>query len=242
MQQILIGIVALLLSTTAVADQDKRILVDGDSNTWGWKPVVEGYPTTKYQDSKRWAGVMQSVLGNDYQVIVNGLVGRTTDLESSAVGLVEGRDFSGLSTLGETLASQSPLDLVVVMLGTNDLQTAYQRSPEDVAVSLVNIARQIEDSTNILYTTYEAPRVLLIAPPAYGDTTSTPLTGLFAAGEEPSKALGPAIVRAANAAGIAVFDAGTVIETDGVDGVHFTVETHRTLGRAIAKHTTQILN
>ncbi|MYH58774.1 MAG: hydrolase [Boseongicola sp. SB0675_bin_26] len=242
MKTLVTGMLLLVVGAFAAFADEKRILVYGDSNTWGWKPVANGYPTTRHDDATRWGGVLQSELGPEFKVVVDGLVGRTTDLNGGAAGLVEPHDFNGASALGDTLASQGPLDLVVVMLGTNDLQESRNRAPEDVASALVGLANMIQGADGLLFSSYPAPKVLLVAPPPLGDTGNTPLAALFAAGEEPSRTLGTEVVRAATDAGVPVLDAGRAISTDGVDGIHLTAEAHRDLGVFVADKVKDLLS
>ena len=51
-----------------------RILCYGDSNTWGYIPLTE----KRYPPEVRWTGRLQRLLGPDYQVLEDGLSGRTT--------------------------------------------------------------------------------------------------------------------------------------------------------------------
>ena len=77
-----------------------------------------------------------------------------------------------------------------------------------------------------------APDVLLVAPPPI--TEAGWLAEMFAGGAEVSRALGPALRALAEARGVGFFDAGGVIGTDPLDGVHFSAEAHLTLGAAMA--------
>ena len=96
----------------------KRIMCFGDSLTWGWIPVRDGSPTLRYPFEQRWAGAMLNDLGPDYEVIEEGLSARTTDLDDP----VDPR-LNGSAYLPSALASHLPLDLVIIMLGTNDPKT-----------------------------------------------------------------------------------------------------------------------
>ena len=118
----LTGIVAaaiaaiVALSGSALAE-DKRIMVFGDSNSWGWKPVPEIIPTTRYSSDVRWPGVMAEKLGDGYIVINESLSARTAASTDTSLG-VSGAGLNGLEYLPAALASHMPLDLVVIMLGT----------------------------------------------------------------------------------------------------------------------------
>lgn len=233
----------VLLFTPASHAADKaRVLVFGDSNTWGWKPVAEGFPAKRHDDALRYGGILDQTLPN-VDVVVDGLVGRRTDLDNrDKIALVEASDFNGAKALPDVIARQMPLDLVVIMLGTNDLQSGVGRTPAEVASSAFRLAKLVEGSEKPVFTAYPAPKVLVVAPPPMGDTSKTSLSGLFQAGEEPSKQLGEAFASEAKKTGIAFFDAGTVTSTDGIDGIHLTAENHKALGEALAPVVKELLS
>lgn len=224
----------LLLSMSPVIAKDVRVLAFGDSNTWGWKAVGNGFPATRHQDEERWAGVLEAAL-DGATVVVDGLVGRRTDLDGNAdLGLLEADDFNGARDLPEAIARHMPVDLVVIMLGTNDLQSGVDRTPADVAKSAFGLANLVTGSDKPVYSAYPAPKVLVVAPPPMRDTTATPLSGLFQSGVAPSRQLGAAFSAEATRTGIPFFDAGSVTGTDGIDGVHLTKGNHAALGNALA--------
>ncbi len=231
----LIFSIAFVIVPSLSAAESLRVLAYGDSNTWGWVPTAEGYPTVRYSDRQRWSGVLETALGKSATVVNNGLVGRTTDLNAlNAVGAVAGADFNGQRNLAEAVASSMPLDWVVIMLGTNDLQVSHQRKPVDIAKVAFNMAEQIRTMSMPLYSKYPAPKVLIVAPPAFGDTSKTPLSGLFSVGEKPSEELGKAFNKISkDHKQVMWLDAGKVIKTDGVDGIHLTAKAHEQLGKAI---------
>lgn len=231
---------SIAAASVSVSAEDVRILAFGDSNTWGWIPAKEGFPAERLSDEKRWAGVLENTLekatGETVTVVVDGLVGRTTDIPNDQDnGLVAGAKFAGSDSLPQAVARHQPLDLVVIMLGTNDLQASYQRPPAQVAEAAFDLGDLVLGSNNTVYSRYGAPKVLIISPPAYGDTSQTGLSGLFAAGEESSKALASAYQKEALKRGIPVFDAGSVTSTDGIDGVHLTAKNHQQLGTGLAE-------
>lgn len=242
-----IAILALggvMLSSTPT-HAETRILAYGDSNTWGWIPIAEGFPAERLSDADRWGGVLETALedatGDDATVVVDGMVGRRTDLDGAANGAIAAADFNGAADLPEAIARAMPLDAVVIMLGTNDLQAGVERAPAAVADAVVAMAQEAAALDQPLFSSYAAPAVLIVAPPAFGDTSATGLGGLFGAGEAPSRALGIAFADAAAEAGVPVFDASTVVAAVGVDGIHMTAEGHAALGRALAPILTDLL-
>ena len=107
----------------------RRILCFGDSLTWGWIATPEGAPTTRYPYSERWTGVMAATLGGGYEIIEEGLNARTTSIDDP----VDPR-LNGSAYLPTALASHLPLDLVIIMLGTNDAKSFYRRSSYEIAL------------------------------------------------------------------------------------------------------------
>lgn len=155
---------------SAHADEAKRILVFGDSNSWGWKAKLEAFPVERFGDDERWAGVMATGLGEDYTVIVDGLNGRTTDLDfGEDLGALAAEDFNGAKDLPEVLAKNLPLDLVVVMLGTNDAQAQFDRNADQVAQGAMHLVDIVRNINGGVLTTYGTPKVLLVTPPPMGD-------------------------------------------------------------------------
>ncbi len=102
----------------------KTILCYGDSNTHGFNPATQG----RFSLSERWTGVLMRELGSDYHVIEEGLGGRTTVWDDPIMESRNGRDY-----LLPCLWSHKPLDLVIIMLGTNDLKDRFSLTPFDIA-------------------------------------------------------------------------------------------------------------
>ena len=219
--------------TASFAD-DSRILVFGDSNSWGWKAIPEGFPTTRHNDQTRWAGILDQNLQNAH-IVVDGLVGRRTDIDGNGdLGLLAADDFNGAKDLPDAIARHMPLDLVIIMLGTNDLQSGINRTPEEVAKSAFALADLVTKSDKPVYSSYPAPSVLIVSPPPMSNTTKTPLSGLFQTGVAPSHDLGAAFAEEAKRTGTPFFDAGQATGTDGIDGIHLTADNHKSLGNALA--------
>jgi lysophospholipase L1-like esterase len=232
-----------LLSAPMAIAEPLRVLTYGDSNTWGWNPLEKGYPATRFSDQQRWSGILDKALGEDVKVIVDGMVGRTTDIDSkNAVGPVAATDFNGRASLAVSIAKHSPLDLVVIMLGTNDLQMGRERPPMLVAKAAFDLADLAKSVKQPIFSSYPAPKVLVIAPAALGDTSKTPLNSLFGVAEKPSTQLSSAFTTEAKSRDIPFFDASLVVETQGVDGIHFNLENHNQLGKALASKITKLLN
>jgi lysophospholipase L1-like esterase len=201
--------------------QVHTILCYGDSNTWGYDPASG----RRFPPDVRWTGVMARELGDGYRVIEEGLNGRTTRWDDP---ISPGRN--GLTYLAPCLESHHPLDMVLIMLGTNDLKQRFNLSASDIAESagsLAGIARRVA-----LNADGQAPHVLLIAPPAI--TSLTDLDEMFAGGEAKSRLFSRYYRLAAGWQGATFFDAGSVIESSLLDGIHFEADAHRILGQSLA--------
>jgi len=206
----------------------REILCFGDSNTWGYDPVMQG----RFPGDVRWTGVLQAALGRGFRVIEEGLNGRTTVWEDPVEG-----DKMGKRHLPPCLESQAPLDLMVLMLGTNDTKKRFCAPPTDitagVGVLLDIVARSAAGRDGM------APPVLVMAPPPL--TRLTGFAGMFEGGAEKSRALAPLYAELAKARGCPFFDVGKVISCSDVDGVHFEAAAHHALGEAVAREVKRIL-
>jgi lysophospholipase L1-like esterase len=239
----LAAIIFVLAIPLAAQAAPKRILVFGDSNSWGWIPQATGVPSERYPPEQQWPKVMQGLLGNDYEVVVDALSGRTTDAPDPGAPMT-GAALDGSAYLPSAIAAHFPLDLVVIMLGTNDTKAVFKRSAFQIALGAGKLVGIVQSSGNMFgggWYSYPAPRVLLVAPPPLGKQTVMAETFESEVGVERSRGLAAAYRKIAEAAGVSFFDAGTVIQTDGSDGVHFSGETQRKLGGALTEQVRTIL-
>jgi lysophospholipase L1-like esterase len=221
----------------------KRILVFGDSNSWGFAPCAANETTIRYDASTRWPTVMAARLGSAVELVEEALSGRTTDLDDFEIDLpwahLRGAVFNGAKLLPAILASHLPLDLVIIMLGTNDLKKRFKRSSQKIAIASLGLARLIAECEGGVATAYPTPKVLIVAPPPLGTGFHDPEE--WAGGNEKSLELGSALRDAAAVANLPFLDAGEVIATDGQDGIHFSAEAQVKLGEAVAKKVFLIL-
>ena len=199
----------------------KTILCYGDSNTWGFDPATR----SRFAADVRWTGVLSSCLGPDFRVIEEGLNGRTTRWDDP---IEIGRN--GLAHLKPCVESHLPLDLIVVMLGTNDLKRRFDLSASDIAQSAAGVAEAA-------YRIANGPKgastsVLLVSPPAV--TALTDFDQLFAGAVEKSRQFSRFYRLWADRLGLPFFDAGAVIVSSDLDGIHFEADEHRRFGEALA--------
>jgi len=212
----------------------KRILCYGDSNTWGYDAVNH----FRFPADIRWTGVMSRALGEEYQVIEEGLNARTTVWDDP---FEPGKN--GKTVITPELASHCPLDLVIIMLGTNDLKSRFGVSACDISVGagvLVELA--LASKSGDLWGT---PMVLLVSPIHIGDNIRDSEFGEFFDTNtvvEVSRQLSACYQKVAAAYGCAFFDAATVAKPSPVDALHLDEAGHHQLGLALAEQVKNLLN
>ncbi len=208
----------------------QTILCFGDSNTHGADPG--GGP--RFDLHTRWPGVLRDTLGDGFWVVEEGLGGRTTVHPDPVEGLHKcGRDY-----LLPCLESHRPIDLVIIMLGTNDLKQRFSVPAEDIAKGagvLVDLVKQTNAGPGDL-----APRILLIAPPPI-TTLPEHFEQMFAGGIDKSRQFARYFKAVADLANCDFLDAGEVIVSSERDGIHFEKEEHAKLGKAVAQRVREIL-
>src|SRR5215207_9571478 len=197
------------------------VLCYGDSNSWGYDPATRA----RYPPHTRWTGVLAARLGAENRVVEEGLNGRTTRWDDP---IEVGRN--GLTYLRACIESHQPLDLVIVMLGTNDLKRRFDLSASDIAQSAAVVAETAQRFA--LTADGRNARVLLVAPPAVA--TLTEYDQMFAGAREKSRQFSHYFRLAAGWHHLPFFDAGSVIVSSENDGIHFDAAEHRKLGEALA--------
>ncbi len=208
----------------------KRILCFGDSNTWGAIPNKQG----RYDENTRWTGVLQNLLGDRAAVVEEGLNGRTTVWDDP----IEDKK-SGLSYLPTCLQSQYPLDLVILMLGTNDCKERFAASPESIAQGNQHLIHIIQSGLYCM----PVPKVLLVSPIWMNETvTMHPGVDIFGKDAvQKSQGLSEKFKAVAQLCGCCFFDAATAAQSSHIDGVHMDPANHQALGKAIYEEVCKIL-
>jgi lysophospholipase L1-like esterase len=203
----------------------KSILLFGDSNTHGTMPLPDLGYSQRFSREERWTTRLQHLLP-DWEVIAEGHPGRTTLHDDP----VEGAHRNGLSILPALLESHRPLDLVLIMLGTNDLKERFSVNACDIGLSLERLVRVILASG--AGPGNGAPGVLLVAPPPIEEVGC--LAGMFAGGAAKSRALAAEVKAAAGRTGVPFLDAGTLVKVSPIDGIHYGAEANPVLAQAFA--------
>ncbi|NCO21983.1 MAG: SGNH/GDSL hydrolase family protein [Rhodobacterales bacterium] len=200
----------------------QHILVYGDSNSFGTPPMAERGLGARMPAPQRWTSVMAAALGKDWQVIVEGLPGRTTVHDD----MVEGAHRNGLTVLPAVLYSHAPLDMVVIMLGTNDLKMRFNVPAIDIALSIGRLAA-------LALASGVTRDVLIVCPASVRETGC--LAGMFEGAEARGAGLCVHVMREAARLGVGFVDAGAHVSVDPLDGVHLNAAAHAVLGQVIAE-------
>ena len=203
----------------------KHILVYGDSLSWGIIPNTR----QRLAFNQRWPGVLESQLltsGREVRVIEDCLNGRRTVWEDP---FKPGRN--GLAGLEQRIEINSPLSLVILMLGINDFQSMHQLNAWHSAQGIAAVVRAIRQAP--IEPGMPVPPILIVAPPQAGEAKGS-MAPKFNLAREKSAGLGEAYRQVAGEMGCAFLDAGLVASTSKLDGIHLDADQHQVLGREIA--------
>lgn len=205
----------------------KRILCYGDSNTWGHIPENgERYPA-----DKRWTGLLQKNLGDAFEIIEEGLGGRTTNIDDPTT---EGKN--GATYLKSCLRSHYPVNIVILMLGTNDLKERYNRTASQIAEGIGELIAIIENPD---YNYNNKPQIMLMAPPTVDESAPGVQEKYRAAGEK-SKYLGEEYKKVAEKFNCTFLNAAEFVESSKIDGYHLEAIAHQKLADILTERIQKI--
>lgn len=207
---------------------EQAILCFGDSNTWGYVPLS----AARLERSERWPTLLQNHLGSGCHVIAEGLNGRTTAWDEP---FRPGRN--GRQTLLPILESHSPLALLIIMLGTNDLKHHLNVSAHESGRGLASLIKVAQTSHCGL--AGSPPAVLVLAPPVFGEFSEL-MAHHFEGGQERSRQLPLMYRQVSQDLGCAFFDTNAVVSV-GADGIHLDAAGHARLAEALAHEVRQRL-
>lgn len=204
-------------------DSAKTILCYGDSNTWGYDPVTND----RFPRSVRWTGVLQQILGENYEVVSEGLCGR-------ALVATDPRKphRTGITHLQSIVESADPVDLIIIMLGTNDIKNTYNLSPEEIAGHLQQTVDLIRDPKLEIA---GKPEILAVCPPPVVKPAQGELDPRMTEGLVKSVQLPALFEQVARTNGCGFIDAGRWTAFGTVDGYHLDAEGHGRLAHALAQ-------
>jgi len=207
------------------------ILCFGDSNTWGCPPFANIAQTPdRIALNDRWPQVMRHALGPQSWVVEEGLSGRTTVFDDP----IEGIHKNGTRTLIPILETHSPLDVVILMLGTNDFK-------DQLTITAFNSARGVLTLLQMIKGHYalvdRGPEILIVTPPTVSDKAEPAIWG-----DAWRRSANHAyyLEQIAQRTGCFHFDANRVVAV-GIDGIHIDEAGHHTLGKVLAAEVQRIL-
>ena len=195
----------------------KRILCYGDSNTWGYIPAT----AKRHPVGIRWTSLLQEKLSSDYEIIEEGLNSRTTDLDDPKhIGK------NGLEYLRPCLETHDPIDLIILMLGTNDMKERFNRQPERIVQGIENLLKAVAQFSEEEET--KMPQIILASPPLI-DETIEGVEDKYLGGGEKSKKLAPLFARVAKKYNCKFVDVSNLVSPSKKDGYHLEPEQHRVI-------------
>ena len=210
----------------------KNILAFGDSLTWGF---VAGQDA-RHSFEDRWPNALASGLSGKARVIEEGQNGRTTVFNDETT--FETRN--GSVALPLLLVSHQPLDLVIIMLGTNDIKFAARCRAFDAAMGMERLITIIQKFSFMV--NYKNPQILIMSPPALVSTEDEWFNELWGHAIAESKKFAQHYARVAKEMNVHFFDAGTVAVADKADGGHLDALNTRAIGTALVPVVRKILS
>jgi len=209
----------------------KTILAFGDSLTWGF---IAGR-WERHPHEVRWPNALAAALNGKARVIEEGHNGRTTVFDDPTCF----DDRNGSRALPVLLSTHQPLDLVIIMLGTNDIKFANRCRAFDASMG---VARLIEIVQKFSFLpAFKTPEILIMSPPALVPTDDEWFNDLWGHALEESKLFAKHYANVAKEGGVHFFDAGTVATADRTDGGHLDAANTKAIGTALAPVVKRIL-
>jgi len=212
----------------------KNLLVFGDSNSWGFTDKNEGQ---RYD--KRWPIVFVEYLnkiGISCNLKEDSLPGRTTDIDDER----DGNHLNGSRVFKSSLLANSPIDMVLIMLGTNDLKVRFNKQPEDVAngiEKLITIAQTTFSGVGSWYD-QNFSKVIILCPPTLGELSNNSQWhnyGEWKGGFEKSQKLYQSYEKVCSKKKVQLIDSNLLIQSSDQDPIHWSKSSHKIFGEKIAK-------
>lgn len=209
----------------------KTILFFGDSNTWGYHPATG----RRYRGDSRFTGILSSMLPA-YRVIEEGLKGRTNATDDSPVAYR-----NGLKALPMLLCTHDPIDILVIMLGTNDVKRRFQLSAAEIGEGLEALISTT--LTPHLWGGAKVPQILIVCPPGVTmDLAGSAMEGYFdQSSVEKSRLLHPVFKNVAKQYHCHYLNSMEVTGPGTRDGVHLEKEGHKRLADALYQKLKEII-
>ena len=210
----------------------KQILAFGDSLTWGF--IAGSFE--RHPFDVRWPNVLAAGLQGKARVIEEGHNGRTTVFDDPTTL----DDRNGSHALPVLLSTHTPLDLVIILLGTNDIKFANRCRAFDASMGMARLVQIVQTFPFLDWA--PRPQVLIVAPPSLVPTDDEWFNDLWGHAIAESKLFGKHYARVAEEMGVHFFDAGTVAKADKTDGGHLDAENTKAIGTALVPVVKRILD
>ena len=209
----------------------KSILAFGDSLTWG----VDTDNDLRHDFENRWPNVLAAGLNKKARVYEEGMNGRTTVFPDPTTTA----DRNGATALPILLATHQPLDLVIIMLGLNDIKFANRCTAFDASLGMERLIKMTK--THDFSRGYQVPQILIMAPPCLVKSTNEWFNELWSHAFAESKRFVEHYARVANEQGVHFFDTGSVAHASDVDGGHLDADNTIAIGKGLVPIVKKIL-
>ncbi len=201
---------------------EKRIICFGDSNTWGYDAETGG----RFDENTRYPKVLQKLLGAEFDIVEEGLCGRTTVFEDP---INEG--LKGLDYLLPCLQTHNPVYCLIIMLGTNDCKERFSATPRNIADGL----RRLIIKARTAEVWEDKPNILIIAPgPIEKECETAPGGDGMGVCSDRSYGLAKYYEERAKEFGCKFLDAGKIVTMNKIDYMHLDAESHKRLAKEVA--------
>ncbi len=196
----------------------RRIVCFGDSNTYGFSP----FDCSRYSKDIRWTGVLDKLLGDKFEVVNEGKNARTIAFDDPY-----NEGCNGMADIDACIDANAPFDLMIIMLGTNDLKAYFEATPQMIADNLLKMCELVREKTEA--------KLLLASPMLLGDQIEfSPLRLEFGRQQvQYSFELAPYIEAVAKKVGADFIDIAVVAMSSDVDCLHLVPEEHEKLAQAM---------
>jgi len=211
---------------------EKRILCFGDSNTWGYNAL----DSSRFQNDVRWTKLLQRMLEEGYEILEEGLSGRTAVCDDP---LNEG--LRGLDYIYPCVMTHAPLDLVIIMLGTNDAKERYSLTPNNISAGITRLASKVKGT--MTGRDGNDPLILVVAPPAIGrGYNETP--ALLSMGREfdtKTREMIPYLKEMAELNGLAFLNTDETVPMNNIDYMHLNPAGHAKMASVMEEKILELL-
>jgi len=208
----------------------KTVLLYGDSIFWG----VDATTGQRHERANRVDTIVQQMLGDDVEVVGEGFRGRTMFGEN---GFFPERD--GLAQFGPIFASHLPIDVVVIMLGTNDLNSKALHPANEIAESIPKYVEKMQYWCDFMG--FSLPSLLIVSPPDVDQQSIKKFSEVFAGTVDRIAPAVDALQQVAQRDGHAFLDSRQIARSINTDGIHLDAAETKKLADAITAQVVALL-